>query len=245
MDRSNVIEALRERLAAYQPASRAGAVQTVAGPLALGAVHEWCGGEAGAGWMPALCVLAGVARSLGEGVVVWVGKRCRPHPCVLTGRCERGPGESLLARSILVEAPDGPSRLWAMETALRSACVVAVIGDACAMDIACTRRLQLAAESTGAIAMLARPRAEARVLSSATTRRLVIPAVGQGADARPRWRIELVRSRGTCGDALMVTSRDRWCVEWDHGTGALVALSGVEHGSGASAAEACERRRGA
>lgn len=243
MNRSDAIQALRERLAAFEPTARGASVQTAVGTLASGAVHEWCGGVmAGVRsdvWLPPLCVLAGIAGATRAGLVVWVGERCWPHASLLARGEGRSESATLLGRSIFVDPPDNARRLWAMDTALRSSSVAAIVGDARGFDIACTRRLQLAAESGGAIALLARPLSEARALSSAATRRTVVPIAADEAGARPRWRIELLRSKGcTRADAS-----GSWCVEWDHGAGTLVALPGVEHGSGLASDAARERLR--
>ncbi|MEQ8964710.1 MAG: hypothetical protein RID91_02700, partial [Azospirillaceae bacterium] len=64
---------------------------------------------------------------------------------------------------LLVAAPtDETDRLWALEEAARSGALAAVVGEAAALDLTASRRLQLACESGGVpVLLLARPDARA------------------------------------------------------------------------------------
>jgi protein ImuA len=253
---------LRERLAAHRGVSRRAPIGTFAGELAAGAVHEWLAGdgadgEASRGWTAPLCVLIELARSAmscGHGAVVWIGRACRPHAWSLVRHADGAGGvdASLLERSLLVDPSDRASALWAIDSALRSPGVCVVVADGRGMDMASTRRLQLGAESTGSVVLLARPLSELRTLSAAATRWIVRPEprlIGGRVDervdvVRACWRVELARSKGLSGVSSWadkrVTSR---CVEWDHGACALVASPGVEHGPCEEAAGSAGRER--
>ncbi len=108
-------------------------------------------------------------------------------------------------------------RLWAIDTALRCPSVTAIVADGSGLPMAGTRRLQLAAAAADALVLLARPPAEIGEVSAATTRWAVTRAQDAGrADlagdvkfpndaeftsdtAPPRWRIELLRAKGSQG----------------------------------------------
>lgn len=232
---------MRERLAAPAHATPRGHVETFAIPLQAGAVHEWLGGESERGWCPPLSILIDLARRAatpseargGTGLIVWIGRACHPHARSLITRHGGQHDRALLQRSIYVETPDTASRLWAIDTALRSAAVSAVVADGRGLDMAATRRLQLASESSGCVALLARPLSELKSLSAAATRWVVRPDTPTGVTPRPRWSVELVRSKGLrpMGSTEGIWSRERvWRVEWNHAACALVASSDMEHG---------------
>ncbi|MDG1050028.1 MAG: hypothetical protein P8M11_13915 [Planctomycetota bacterium] len=85
---------------------------------------------------------------------------------------ERLPPEhsKLLERSIFIAPKDASLRLWSIDTALRCPGITAVIADGSGLGMAGTRRLQLAAASSEALVLLARPPGEDREVSAATTR---------------------------------------------------------------------------
>ena len=138
-------------------------------------------------------------------------------PSFLSGPlCLRGESLSssnpnaLLARSIFIDPTDDASRLWAIDLALRSSAAGVVIADGSKLKMAESRRLQLAAERSRALALLARPAWEAAELSAATTRWRVrrMPAPQAAA---PRWMLELLRCRHGC--ALRMSSSSQECDE--------------------------------
>ena len=143
--------------------------------------------------------------------VVWIGSACRPHARLLVAglrgmhggrRCR--PDLRLLERSLAVDARTPAERLWATEQAARCPGVCAVIADAAGMDMAASRRLQLAATG-GSLVLLARPERERHLLSAASTRWLVEPHTSPDAppevsatirpDTLPSWRLTLLRAR--------------------------------------------------
>lgn len=143
--------------------------------------------------------------------VVWIGSACRPHARLLVAglrgmhggrRCR--PDLRLLERSLAVDARTPAERLWATEQAARCPGVCAVIADAAGMDMAASRRLQLAATG-GSLVLLARPERERHLLSAASTRWLVEPHTSTDAppevsatirpDTLPSWRLTLLRAR--------------------------------------------------
>jgi hypothetical protein len=167
-------------------------------------VHEWFGAaDAARRWAPPLGILLHLAlRSLEgspAGCVVWIGRRCWPYPQVLN--------RAGLRRSIFIDPPDGASRLWAIDLAARCPGVAAVVADGSALDMAATRRLQLAAEAGSALVLCARPPNELDRLSAAATRWLVRCA--PSTDKAPRWIVELLRCKGVQPESEVLRT-----VEW-------------------------------
>jgi len=172
--------------------------------------------------------LAGGAFDEGSGkAVVWIGRRCWPNPHAMIRARER----TLLQRSLLVDPPDGAGRLWAIDLALRSPAVAAVIADGSGLDMPQSRRLQLAAEAGAALALIARPSAERHQLSAATTRWLVQPAPVAAPLRNPRWTVELLRCKGMQPDLNVPRS---WTLEWN-GKGVVNLSADVAHRPGAPA----------
>jgi protein ImuA len=182
------------------------------GGLARGCLHELCGGAAAAGFAAAL-----LGRLAADGHVAWIGPRDDLF----------APGLSALGlapeRLIVVRARARDARLWALEEALRSPGLTAVLAEVDRLTLTQSRRLQLAAEAKGVTAFLLRPLAESP--SAAMTRWLItsLPEEAATGDASrawrpPRWRVELVRCRGGRTGA--------WTIAWREGgfheiTGAL------------------------
>lgn len=175
-------------------------------------VHEWFGLDLQASrWVPPLGILLYLARRSLDGSdggaagcragVVWIGRRCWPFLLGLSPD-DRG---VLLQRSIFIDPPDDMSRLWAIDLAARCPAVAAVVADGSRLDMAATRRLQLAAESGSALVLCARPPGEITRLSAATTRWRVRCA--SSADKIPRWNVELLRCKG-------MRPGGQWTVEW-------------------------------
>jgi protein ImuA len=111
-----------------------------------------------------------------------------------------------LGRVIFVESQDEDGVLDSFETALRHGGLAAVVGEVVRLPMTSSRRLQLAAESTGTMALCIRrwrrqteatdfgnPTAAATRwrITSLPSVPLPVPGVGQ-----PRWMLELMRQRG-------------------------------------------------
>ncbi|WP_181160153.1 MULTISPECIES: ImuA family protein [Alphaproteobacteria] len=210
------ISALRDRIARLESSDRRACgvvpfgVEAVdrrlpGGGLALGALHEMAGGGNGAvhGAAAALFV-AGIAARL-DGPVLWC----------LTRRDLFAPALSQAGlhpdRVIYVETGDEAAVLATIEEGLRHGGLAAVVGEVARLSMVASRRLQLAAETSGTPCLLIRRwrrAAEAADFgqpSAAVTRWRVsalpsapLPVPGVG---RPRWLVELIRARaGECAD---------------------------------------------
>ena len=175
------------------------------GGLARGALHEVAGGGDGAvdGAVAALFV-AGIAARL-PGQILW----CVTRPDLFAPALQQSgldPG-----RVLYVEAGDEKSLLACFEEGLRHGGIGAVVGEVARLSMTASRRLQLAAETSGVMALAVRrwrratDAADFGQPTAATTRWRVspqpsspLPAPGVG---RPRWFVELIRCRaGDCTD---------------------------------------------
>lgn len=113
-----------------------------------------------------------------------------------------------MARLWFADTAHSNDGLWAMEEGLRARRFAVVIGEGVVPDLTQTRRLQLAAETGAATALMVLPPRSGRI-SAAMTRWAVrsLPADGPG---RPRWRVQLERCRGGAHGV--------WHVEWNDET---------------------------
>ncbi len=133
-----------------------------------------------------------------------------PHPVLwcATARDLFAPGLACAGlppdRVIHAEAPDDRTVLLVMEEALRHAGLSAVVGELARLPMTASRRLVLAAEKSGVMALALRRRPEGKPedqgLTAACTRWRItplpsapLPMPGLG---RARWQVELTRCRG-------------------------------------------------
>jgi protein ImuA len=145
------------------------------------------------------------------------------------GRGLYGPGLAFFGldpdRLIIVHGRSDTDLFWAMEEALRSGTLVGVLGEIGAAHPTALRRLQLAAESHGTMALLLRPQETAGQTGGRTvepsaptmTRWRVgvtpggVPAAADAfplgsmlRDVRCRWRVELMRCKsGSAGFGML------------------------------------------
>jgi hypothetical protein len=212
----------------------------IAPALPRSAIHEWFGPidptpdtpARSEPWAPALCLLTHLARQAlaqnhnSGGAILWIGRRCRPYAPLLSGPTPAS--RALLNRSIFIDPPDDAARLWAIELALRSPASIAVIADGARLNMASSRRLQLAAKAASALALIARPPADLKELSAAATRWLVRrePSDSSG----PRWAVELLRCKGV--QPSLEEAPRHWVVEWNRAQSAVVVPAHVVDRSG-------------
>jgi protein ImuA len=214
------------------------------GGLAGGQVHEWIGGgehpedsaprrARGTDWSPPLTLVSEVAvraaASSREGrrLLVWIGPNAWPYPVWLAHIMRNDRRLSLTEDALFVRASSPRDRIWATDLSLRSGAAAAVITDGSGFDLAATRRLQLAAESGGAMCLLTRPAWERAELSAAATRWLV--SCTPSSSKNRRWIVELLRCKGVqpTPHAPRV-----WTLEQDHASRALSLPADVLHRPG-------------
>lgn len=171
------------------------------------------------------------------------------------GRGLYGPGLASFgldpARLLLVHGRTDIEVFWVMEEALRSGALVGVLGEIGAAHPTALRRLQLAAESHGTMALLLRrPQGGGERPAPTLTRWRIAAAPGRSAadavggnaprDARPCWQVELLRCRSGFGElrrqatmAGLAAQRPgqwpvTWLVEYDE-TGGLAVAAELRH----------------
>ncbi len=174
------------------------------GGLPLGCLHEVAGMEPGVGTAFAAHLLARLA------------SEAAPALWVLRGRDLHAPGLAAYGltpdRLIAVRATREADALWAMEEALRCRRLSAVLGEAGALDLTASRRLQLAAESSGVTGVLLQLGPRRSAASAAVTRWRIAPVSSQSSEpgvGDARWSVALERCRGGRPGA--------WLLEWRNG----------------------------
>jgi len=182
------------------------------GGLALGALHEVAGGGNGAIDGAAAALFAAGIAARARGHVLWCVTR---QDLFAPALAQAGLSP---ARVIYVEAGDERSVLACFEEGLRHGGLGAVVAEVARLSMTASRRLQLAAESSGTIGVAVRRwrrQAEAtdfgQPTASVTRWRvsalpsapLPVPGVG-----RPRWLLELMRRRAGEGADFEVEACD-------------------------------------
>jgi protein ImuA len=183
----------------------------------LGVTHEFVseGPEEGAVTAGFISGLMSLMMKEG-GTVAWVGRQRNIY----------APGLAFFGldakRILFIQADRDRDALWAMEEALRCKGLAAVVGETGDADLTATRRLQLAAEDSGATGLLLRTKPKKTGTSACVTRWHIrpLPSVSEnglpGLGA-PRWRVELLKTRGGRPAA--------WDVEWKNGRFQLPAAA--------------------
>ncbi len=222
------------------------------GGLPRGGLHEWFGlapadasRDSTRHWRPPVGVFLHLARRAREACessrwTVWIGRKCFPYPAVL----RRGIADQTFLQQSLFVAPRSPAdRLWAVDLALRSPAVGVVVADGSDLDMAATRRVQLAAKNHASTVLFARPPWEQVEPSAAHTRWLVRNVATNDGDAggvNPAWMIELLRCKGLHWGA----AANVWRVEWDRVECTLRLSAPLADPTGAATAPSTVVRRG-
>lgn len=189
------------------------------GGLALGALHEVMGGEDDQASSAALFVAAILARH--RGPVLWcLASRDLFAPALA--------GVGLHPdRVVYAETWRAPAVLAALEEGLRHPGLAGVVGEVARLGLTPSRRLQLAAETSGVPAFVLRRGAGEPEPTAALTRWRVTalpsapwPTHGIG---RARWQVELLRCRGT--------EPNRWTLSAPDAAGRLTPPAELGHGS--------------
>jgi protein ImuA len=195
------------------------------GGLAAAALHEAAPDRPGLSDDAAATLFLASIAARGEGTVLWTLGR---HDLFAPGLALAGlpPGRVLYA-----EAHRDEDVLAVMEEGLRHGGLAAVVGEVRRAGMTATRRLQLAAEEGGTMAlMLRRWRRSGEdpldAPSAAVTRWRIacapsapLPVAGVG---RPRWRLALARQRG--GEP------HHWTMEGPDHEGRLAHPADAQHG---------------
>lgn len=169
------------------------------GGLALGALHEVAGGANGAIHGAAAALFAAGILARTHGQILWcVSRRDLFAPALAQAGLHPD-------RVIYAEAGSDTAILACFEEGLRHGGLAGVVAEVARLGMTPSRRLQLAAESTGTIGIAIRrwrrqtEAADFGQPTASTTRWRVtalpaspLPVPGVG---RPRWQVELIRAR--------------------------------------------------
>lgn len=186
--------------------------QALGGGLMRGRLHELLAASddagAGSGFAAVLARLVG-------GDILWIvddGLWSRAGPLHPAGLAAIGLDP---ARLIVVVVPDAVAVLRAAVDGLRCSAlgsvVIALPGNPRPLDLTASRRLALAAESSGVTALMVRLGGEPLPSAAQSRWRVAsapsLPLAG-ASPGHPAWTLELLRQRGR-------PDGGSWCVEWD------------------------------
>ena len=236
MRQSNVLEDLRARIAQIEgvgirhasvPFGIDALDQRLPGAgIATGALHEIAGSPDLADDACATIFLAGILARI-DGPVLWC-LRWRDLFAPALHLAGLHPG-----RIIYVEAGSDPNVLLAMEECLRHAGIAGVVGEVAKYSTTASKRLQLAAESSGVTAFVFRRASKVEKVAEGTAaatrwRVLAAPSEDLGIPSlgRPRWRVELERVRGG--------NPHSWIVEACDATGRIALPAALVDGPAAA-----------
>jgi protein ImuA len=205
------------------------------GGLALGAVHEFSdGGPRGHYGSCAALFTAGILARL-KGPVLWC-LHSRDLFAPALARVGLHPD-----RIIFCETWNDAEILPSMEEGLRMRGLAGVVGELSRMPLTPSRRLQLAAETSGVPCLIIRRSAEhISENNAATTRWRISPAPSMEMSpfrmGRPLWHVELTRCRGASGkswtleacnaESLHSSCRISRPIRFGGGTAAIHRVSG-------------------
>lgn len=233
--REHVIAELRERISTLESSATRSSgclafgvpeIDAVlpGGGLASGALHEFAGGGAGTVDGAAAALFAAGIAARTKGPIVW----CLTRPDLFfPALAQVGLHPD---RVIFVESDKEEDVLAHMEEGLAFGGLGAVVGEVVRLPMTASRRLQLAAERTGTIALAVRRwrrQTEANDFgqpTASTTRwrvsvmpseELPVPGIG-----RARWLLELLRSRaGECAEFEIGACDDKGRIHLSSGSG--------------------------
>ena len=230
--------------------------------LARDALHEIAGIGVDREQAASAAAFAGLwlARLPAAAPILWIARAATPAVIDLHahGLHQQGIDPGLNpGRLILVAVRRNDEVLWAMEEGLKAKHLGAVVGEVARLDLTASRRLQLAAEAGGVMAIalrrwhLAREAEREAAQPIAAVTRWRIAALPAPAEAEPglglrRWRAELWRCRGAKPGQWLLEMKDGLLEVKDgtHATALPVDLAQpLGDGSLAPAAGGAESRR--
>ncbi|PWE54442.1 damage-inducible mutagenesis protein [Metarhizobium album] len=194
------------------------------GGLANGALHEFAGGGSGTVDGAAAALFAAGIAARTKGQIVW----CLTRPDLFFPALAQAGLHP--RRVIFVEGDKEEDVAASMEEALSYGGLGAVVGEMVRLPMVVSRRLQLVAERTGTLALVVRrwrrqteandfgqPTAAATRwrVSQLPSEELPVPGIG-----RPRWFLELMRSRaGECAEFYVGACDDKGRIHISSGPG--------------------------
>jgi len=161
----------------------------------LGAVHELMvpAPEEAAATSGFMCGLMGALLRPTKGVAVWISARRTVFPPALKAFGIQP------ERLLFVEVPHEREALWAIEEALKSPALTAVVGELRDISFTASRRLQLAVEQSRVTGFVIN-RGKKATTTACVSRWKITSLPSEAIDALPgigfpQWRVELLRIR--------------------------------------------------
>lgn len=177
--------------------------------------------------------------------VVWIGRDIWPTPYLLEQTMyitmqegARSVSKSLLPHCLFIDPPHDKLKLWAIELALRSPAVAAVIADCKKLSFPISRKFSLAARAGNALGLLIRDQKAFNAPSAAASRWLIEPHVS--ASPSPCMQLKLIKCKGAQPKitSWVVELREGICAyEPEQQTLSLHVSSAVGGGNGAVSVE--------
>ena len=210
------------------------------GGLSSGVVHQWSfdsevTSQQKKTWYAPAFVVSSLVAGIVKGntlpqkhLVVWVGPKVWPTPHLLEVVCAGVDKNqwSIEKQALFLDANNKDKILWSTIQLLRSPAVLAVIVDGTRMNLIATRRIQLAAQKSGAFCFLMRPPWEMEVSSCAQTKWCVRPSAGS---EQMRWALELYSAKG-------LPAPVSWELEWQENEHDQTGTLGLVQAPAAAAA---------
>ena len=180
------------------------------GGLKLGALHEVCEAGAASDYAALATLFTAAILARLPGPALWCLKGCDLFAPALSG-VGLTPD-----RLLFVETWRDTDVLPAMEEGLRQRGPAAVVGEVARLSLIASRRLQLASEERGVLALVIRRRrsaAEHSIEPSAAITRWQVspvpsPALPSPGLSRARWRVDLLRAKGVAAHSWIVEAPD-------------------------------------
>jgi protein ImuA len=188
------------------------------GGLASGALHEWASSR---DILPC-SILALLASNMlkkamqalphspeqqeAKKFAVWIGRDIWPTPYLLEQTMQyyassqdihensHGAAKTLLPHCLFIDPPNEKLKLWAIELALRSPAVAAVVADCKRMRFSTSRKFALAARKSGALGLLIRDKKALSAPSAAFSRWHIEPL--PSASSSPCFKLQLLKCKG-------------------------------------------------
>lgn len=166
------------------------------GAFSCGAIHECCCERPPIGLLSLLVgnfVKEQQANKAAPKFILWIGKKIWPTPYILskTG-CLAQHGR--YQNCLFIDPPNNASTLWAINFALQSPTVGAVVAFQDKLSLQLSRKLSLSARKGGAICFLLRPEHIKTGLFSSRSRWLIAPS--PSPSQHPRFQLELTQCKG-------------------------------------------------
>lgn len=186
-------------------------------------------------YVPASFIIAGITRALHANtsshttpkkITVWIGRDRWPTPYALP--------EDLRAHAYFLQPRTEKQFLWALDAALRSPAVGAVVTHYDRLPFTLSQRFALATRTSGAIGIFTRPQHALTAPSAAPFRWQITPLPVASDELAPpvRWKVTLLKAKQA------LPQNNTWIVDYEDETFSLRVPSTMVRGSSEALTEA-------